>query len=80
MTTLFLMCYQAFNCMEELRSRMPRVNIAYYVSMQTIEQVHRALDIPVKDVQGSRSINGYRNSPEEEMGEEVEEDVPDDYD
>ena len=63
---------------------MPRVNIAYYVNMKTIEQVHRALDIPVKDVQGGGGggggINGYRNSPEEELGEEVEEDVPDDYD
>ena len=61
--------------MEELRSRMPRVNIAYYVNMKTIEQVHGALDLPMKDVQGT--TNGYRNSPDEEQGEEVEEDVPD---
>ena len=68
--------------MEDLRSRMPRVNVAYYVNMQTIEQIHRALDLPIKDAQPGRQINGYNNTPEgeEEMGEEVEEEVPEMYD
>ena len=63
--------------MEELKSRLPRVNLAYYVNMKTIEQIHRALDIPMKE-QASGGVNGYRNSPEE-MGEEVEEEVVESY-
>ena len=55
---------------------MPRVNLAYYVNMKTVEQIYRALDIPMKEQPsgGGGGVNGYRNSPEE-MGEEVEEDV-----
>ena len=67
---------QAYNCLEELRTRMPRSNIAYYINSQLIEQVHRAVEVPLKSGELG-GVNGYHNSPEEELGEEVEEDVPD---
>ena len=53
---------------------MPRSNIAYYINAQLIEQVHRAVDVPLKNETGA--INGYNNSPDDELGDEVEEDVP----
>ncbi len=33
--------------MKELRQRIPSVNMAYYVSMRTIEDVHNALEMPL---------------------------------
>ena len=64
--------------MEEMRNRIPKVNMGFYVNNKTIEAVHRALDIPLNKAGLS---NGFRpGSPgNEEDGEEVEEDVIDDY-
>ena len=52
--------------------------MAFYVNNKTIEAVHRALDIPINKAGLS---NGFRpRSPgNEEDGEEVEEDVIDDF-
>ncbi len=74
--------------MEEMRTNIPKLNMAYYVNQKTIAAVHGALNIPVPRAAdpagggggGATLSNGFRpGSPaEEEEGEEVEEDVIDD--
>ena len=64
--------------MEEMKIKIPKVNMAYYIDVKTIENVHQALDIPLPKTNG---VNGIRmgSGGEEEEGEEVDEDVIDDY-
>ncbi len=70
---------QAYNCIEDLRNRVPKVNVQQFVDIRALEAIYKALDMPVKGL-GSpqRQVNGFNASPEEEDGEEVEEDVVDD--
>ncbi|XP_072167641.1 intraflagellar transport protein 140 homolog [Diadema setosum] len=75
---------KAYSFMEEMRTRIPTVNMAYYINMKTIEAVHRALEIPLgrgmgADKQGGITLGGGRGAEEEEDGEEVEEEVQEDY-
>ena len=69
--------------MKELRQRIPSVNMAYYVSLKTIEAIHKALDIPLgrgvgADTQKNGFVNGNDNAEEDEEDEDfVEEAVPD---
>jgi len=69
---------QAYNCIEELRSNAPKVSIANHIDQHALEAIHRALDIPFKDVPVSPS-NGYHgyaiNGDDEQDGEIVDEDV-----
>ncbi|XP_064637216.1 intraflagellar transport protein 140 homolog [Lineus longissimus] len=71
----------AYACMEEMKNRIPKVNMAYYVNMRTIESIHRALDIPLPRGQGPDKINGMngfgKHDNDELDGEEVQEDVID---
>jgi intraflagellar transport protein 140 len=77
----------AYSCIEDLRSRVPKVNVGLYVDQRALEAVHRALNIPLKDLTGggtanvnepvkngflSRSMVG--DGDEEEGGEILEED------
>lgn len=66
---------QAQAAMEEMRMRIPSVNMAYYINIRTIEAIYRALDMPLPKTITSRAMNGY--SGEEEDGEIVEEEVVD---
>ena len=75
--------------MEEMRQRIPTVNMVYYVDIRTLEAIHSALGIPLgrgigADVQhGSGRVSGDAGGEEEEeeeesdgeesVGEEVEE-------
>lgn len=74
----------AHAALEEMRSRLPGVQLAYYVNMKTIEAVHRALDIPFTNRATDNRINGFSrtggglNENEEDGGEFVEEEVIDD--
>ena len=61
--------------MEEMRLKIPNVNMAYYVNLRTIEAIYRALDMPLPKTITSRAVNGYGG--EEEDGEIVEEEVVD---
>ncbi len=70
---------QAYSTMEEMRNKIPRVNMPFYVDMKTIQAVHKALDIPLKDQE--RNGNGFRlggQGEEEEDGVEMEEEVLED--
>lgn len=66
--------FQAWNCMEEMRNRIPKLTMSYYINMKTLEAIHRAMDIPFKGVGGG--LNGFQNGDEED-GEEIDEDVID---
>lgn len=59
--------------MEEMRKRIPCVNLTYYVSQRTIEAVHRGLGIPLSRNPVPERIR--HNSMED--NKEVEEDVAD---
>eukprot|EP00051_Salpingoeca_urceolata_P027733 m.483017 g.483017 ORF g.483017 m.483017 type:complete len:1380 (-) comp22745_c0_seq1:34-4173(-) len=59
---------RAYELMQEMRNKIPNVNMAYYVNMRTIEAVHRALDIPLGRGHGAE---------DDESGEEIDEDVAD---
>ncbi len=65
--------------MEEMRTRIPKLNMGYYVDNKTIQAVHKAMDIPIPKATTGLS-NGFRpgSAGNEEDGEEVEEDVADD--
>lgn len=41
--------------MQEMRSKIPNVNMAYYVNMAVIENIHRALGIPMGRGHGAES-------------------------
>ncbi|KAG8433203.1 hypothetical protein GDO86_017477 [Hymenochirus boettgeri] len=60
---------QAYQYLEEMRSKMPTVNLTYYVPQSTMEVVHRALSIPFN--RQSLSEHVRHNSVED--SEEVEE-------
>ena len=63
-----------------MRSRLPGVQLAFYVNMKTIEAVHRALDIPFTSKATDNRLNGFSRGggDEEEEEEFVEEEVIDD--
>lgn len=64
---------KAFSVMEEMRQRVPNINMAYYVNMKTIEVVHKAVGAPLG--RGMGAEREIRGELDEDDGEEVEEDV-----
>ena len=65
--------------MEDLKAKMPKVNVTFYVNMKTIEAIYGALDIPLRGISNG-PVNGITmGGGDEEDGEEVEEDVIDDF-
>lgn len=64
---------KAFSVMEEMRRRVPNVNMAYYVNMKTIEVVHKAVGAPLG--RGMGAEREIRGELDEDEGEEVEEEV-----
>lgn len=63
----------AYKCLEEMRKRLPSVNLTYYVNQRTVEAVHRAVGIPLSRNSVPERIR--HNSMED--GEEVDEEVAD---
>ena len=70
--------------MQELRQRMPSVNMSFYVNTRTLEVVHKALDIPLdRGVQHNVITNGDGGGSEDEgeiLDEAVEEDLQNGFD
>lgn len=60
--------------MEDMRQRVPTVNMAYYVNMKTIEAVHKSLGIPLGRGMGAER-DTIKAGLDEDEGEEVEEEV-----
>nr|CAB3255295.1 intraflagellar transport protein 140 homolog [Phallusia mammillata] len=50
---------RAYQCVQDLRARVPSINLSYYVSMRTLEAVHRAVGVPL-----GRGVN-YANGDAE---------------
>ena len=60
--------------MEEMRQRLPTVNMAYYVDIRTIETIHSGLGIPLgRGVGGGVRRDAGEESEDDSVGEEVEE-------
>lgn len=58
--------------MEEMRTRIPTVNMAYYINMKTIETIHKALDIPMGRGMGVKESGDNEDEEDEELEEELE--------
>ncbi|ESO81986.1 hypothetical protein LOTGIDRAFT_223604 [Lottia gigantea] len=65
----------AYAALEELKTKLPVVNPAYYVDIKLIEAIHKALDIPLSRTINTEKLNGFRRSPGEDDGDFVEEEV-----
>lgn len=63
---------KAYSFMEEMRARIPTVNMAYYINMKTIETVHKALDIPMGRGMGVKESGDNEDEEDEELEEELE--------
>ena len=70
---LFVFRLQAYACMEEMRGRIPNVQLTFYVNMRTIEAIHRELNMPLSRTDGPGKMAGY--GQDEDDGEIVEEEV-----
>ena len=65
--------------MQEMRQRIPTVNMAYYVDIKTIEAIHSAMGIPLGRGIGA-DVAGRRGEEEESEGDDsVGEEVDDAY-
>ncbi|NXG36120.1 IF140 protein, partial [Dromaius novaehollandiae] len=64
--------HMAYRYLEELRKRIPGVNLTYYVTRQTIEAVHRGVGIPL-----SRNLVPEQIRHSSMENREVEEEVAD---
>ena len=65
---------QAYSLMEEMRERIPSVNMAFYINIQTIETVHATLGMPMKHGLGAET--SQREQEQEEDGMEEEDSEP----
>ncbi len=63
--------------MQEMRQRIPTVNMAYYVDIRTIETIHSTLGIPLGRGMGAELVRAgegeEQSEGEDSVGEEVEE-------
>ena len=72
---------QAYSIMEEMRRRVPNVNMAYYVNMKAIEATHKAMGVPLGRGMGAeREIRGELDKDEGEEVEEVKEEMMNGHD
>lgn len=80
---------QAYNLMADMRQRYPSLKLRHYIKPNLIEQVHRALDIPVpgggknsrdNGITNGRGGGGAQESDGEEVMEEVDDEIEDDDD
>ncbi|XP_013795392.1 intraflagellar transport protein 140 homolog [Apteryx mantelli] len=66
--------HMAYRYLEEMRKRIPGVNLTYYVTQQTIEAVHRGAGIPLSRNLVPEQIrhSSMENKEVEEVADEVE--------
>ena len=77
-----LFLFQAYNCIEDLKSRVPKIVLHYYVQPKALEAIFNAMDMPLPG-SAAPNINGFKTgggglSGDEDGEEFVEEDVIDD--
>lgn len=65
-----------------MRQRYPSLKLRNYIKASIIEQVHRALDMPVPETKNNRNNHGRgaEESDGEEVMEEVDDEIEDDDD
>ena len=62
--------------MQELRQRVPSLNMSFYVNTRTIEVVYKALDIPTEHADGHhKGITNHDSGGSEDEGEILDEAV-----
>lgn len=62
--------------MQELRQRVPSLNMSFYVNTRTIEVVYKALDIPADRAAGHhKGITNHDSEGSEDEGEILDEAV-----
>ena len=61
--------------MKEMQQRIPNVNFTYYIDIRVIENIHKALGIPLGrgTSAGEKKIKQEEEHEEEEVESEVEE-------
>eukprot|EP00106_Octopus_bimaculoides_P006083 XP_014773525.1 PREDICTED: intraflagellar transport protein 140 homolog [Octopus bimaculoides] len=77
----------AYDQIEELKKKFPKMNVTYFVSPKTVEQIYQHLDIPLpKELSSANNTDSRKKtsgqlseSPCEEDDEFVEEDIPEVY-
>jgi len=67
--------------MEEMRERIPSVNMAFYIDIQTIEAIHSVLGIPMKHGMGAETSQQQQqgNMEDDEEESDPEELIEEDY-
>ena len=71
---------QAYSLMEEMRERIPSVNMGFYIDMQTIEAIHTALGLPMKHGLGAEtSQQQQQQQGNDEEDSDPEELIEEDY-
>lgn len=60
----------AYSCLEQMRSKIPNLNMSYYVNMKTVERIHQLLDIPLR-----KSVEDQGDDEYDEVEEQVEGDI-----
>lgn len=67
----FSVCFlQAFALMQDMRQRIANVNMAFYVNMATIENIHRSLGIPL-----GRGMGGDDTGDGDDLADDLEDEA-----
>merc|ERR1712136_532953 len=56
---------KSYHYMQELRSRMPTINMSYFINMQTLEAIHQAVGVPITN---NRVTNGNHAGTNDAIG------------
>ena len=68
--------FQAYSLMQELRQRVPGLNMSFYVNKRTIEVICKALDIPTEHADSHHKvITNHDGGGSEDEGEILDEAV-----
>lgn len=62
-----------------MRERIPSVNMAFYVDMQTIEGIHTVLGLPMKHGMGAEAAQQQQQQEDDEEESDPEELIEEDY-
>ncbi|CAG0897138.1 unnamed protein product [Darwinula stevensoni] len=64
----------AYTLIEEMRHKIDNLNLAYYINIETLNSISKALDVPLSTGKAADLMNGKGGSEEDEE-EEIEEDT-----
>ena len=61
----------AYHLIEDMKENIPKVNVAYYINMQTIKAVQKALGVQIVSSQAGVEENNGEEDDEEEIADET---------